>query len=149
MTSSITVNAGGTLEGTGTVKGTSHDVTNSGTVQPGDSGGSLMLDHDYTQMSGAALNIQIGSIVAGGIFGNLKVPNLATLDAGSVLDVSLINNFTFGLGTSGMYDILDFKTLAAGAGFTSLEFEGIPCSTGWREKMVVRRWQSDCLRDHQ
>jgi outer membrane autotransporter protein len=52
------VDAGGLLKGSGTIQG---NVTNSGTVSPGNSPGTLNVSGDYTQTSSGTLRIEVAS----------------------------------------------------------------------------------------
>ena len=54
----VTVDSGGTLSGTGTVVGS---LTNSGTVSPGNSPGTLNVVGSYTQASGGTLRAEVAS----------------------------------------------------------------------------------------
>src|SRR5205814_165215 len=56
-TSAVTVNSSATLAGTGTITG---NVSNSGTVAPGNSPGVLTITGNYTQTTGGTLVIEIG-----------------------------------------------------------------------------------------
>ncbi len=95
---------GGLLQGFGTIQG---NLINGGTVHPGDGPGTLTINGNYTQNSAGILDIQIGGTTPGTEFSVLNVSGLATLSAGSVLDVSLLNGFiptsndTFVILTSG------------------------------------------------
>ena len=70
---SVQVDAGGTLRGHGTVAGS---VTNSGTVMPGGSIGTLTVGGNYTQASNATLSIEVSPTAAS----QLKVNGSATLN---------------------------------------------------------------------
>ena len=81
---------GGTLQGFGTVSG---NLTNGGTVHPGDGPGILTVTGTYTQSSGGILDIQIGGSNPGNPgFSQLNISGTAGL--GGTLDVSLFNGFT-------------------------------------------------------
>ncbi|TVM34496.1 autotransporter domain-containing protein [Oceanidesulfovibrio marinus] len=58
INSPVSVHAGGTLGGYGTVAG---NVVNSGTVSPGGSIGTLTINGDYTQTAGGALFMELGT----------------------------------------------------------------------------------------
>lgn len=53
--SSVTVNSGATIYGTGSIK----NLTNNGTLNPGNSIGTITITGDYTQSSASTLNIEI------------------------------------------------------------------------------------------
>jgi phosphodiesterase/alkaline phosphatase D-like protein len=89
-----TVIVGGTLDGNGTVSG---PVSNTGTLIPGDmpAPGQLNVAGNYAQNSGGALDIVLGGTMPGvGGFDVLNLSGVATLSAGSILNVSLANGFT-------------------------------------------------------
>ncbi|WP_425605798.1 autotransporter outer membrane beta-barrel domain-containing protein [Paraburkholderia translucens] len=69
----VTVDKDGTLRGHGTVTG---DVSNSGTVAPGGSIGTLTIDGNYTQASNATLSIEVSPTAAS----KLVVNGSATLN---------------------------------------------------------------------
>jgi fibronectin-binding autotransporter adhesin len=90
---------GGTLSGTGLVSG---DVKNGGIVAPGNSPGVLFVAGNYTQTSAGILDIEIGGLLVGSEYDQLRVFGDAFL-AGA-LDVELINNFA--PPTDAFFDIL-------------------------------------------
>jgi hypothetical protein len=90
---------GGLLTGSGTIQA---NVTNAGTVAPGDTFGTLTIQGNYAQTATGVLLIQIGGANA---YGQLVVTGTATL--GGTLDIALINGYTPALGTS--FDILSFN----------------------------------------
>lgn len=67
-------------------------VTTAGTTSPGFSPGTLNVTGNYTETAAAALNVEIGGLVAGTDFAQLKATTQATL-AGT-LNISVINGFT-------------------------------------------------------
>lgn len=77
----VTVASGATLSGTGTVVG---DVTNSGAVAPGSSGGTLTVTGNYTQTSGSTLNISLSNTGCS----LLDISGTANLNSGSGLSVT-------------------------------------------------------------
>lgn len=89
--STLDVQSGGTLNGTGTVTA---NVSNSGTVAPGTSAGILTVSGNYTQNSGGALTVDIGGTVPGTDYDRLAVSGTANLGGtlnlreGSVLPVA-------------------------------------------------------------
>jgi len=93
ITSNTFVNHGGTLAGTGTING---NVTNNGTVSPGDAPGTLTVA-SYTQASGGTLLIDI----AGPNTSEFSVLNdLGTANLNGILDPVLLNGFIPALGES-------------------------------------------------
>ncbi|WP_459857518.1 autotransporter outer membrane beta-barrel domain-containing protein [Humidesulfovibrio idahonensis] len=77
----VGVAGGATLSGAGTIVG---DVTNSGTVSPGNTGGTLTVTGNYTQTSGSTLNISLSNTGCS----LLDVSGTATLNSGSGLSVA-------------------------------------------------------------
>jgi len=71
---------GGTLAGTGTVRG---NVRNAGVVRPGNSPGILTIDGDYTQTAAGILEIDLAGAIAGSQYDQLKITGKAVL-AGAV-----------------------------------------------------------------
>jgi len=90
---------GGLLTGSGTIQA---DVTNSATVEPGGTVGTLTIQGNYTQTAAGVLLIQIAGASQ---YGQLAVIGTATL--GGTLDVSLIDGYTPALGAS--FSILTFN----------------------------------------
>ncbi len=83
----VTVNAGATLAGSGTIDA---NVINSGVVSPGGAGnvGTLIVNGNYTQTVGGALDVELESTTA---IDQLMISGIATL-AGT-LDVALLDGF--------------------------------------------------------
>jgi len=91
---------GGTLKGTGTVRG---DVENSAIVAPGNSPGIITIDGNYTQSSGGTLNIEIaGTNPSTPDFDRLIVNG--TVSLAGALSATLFGGFTPSAGNS-------FKTI--------------------------------------
>src|SRR6185295_1010559 len=85
----LNVQSGGRLNGTGTIIG---NVNNSGgIVSPGASPGILTITGNYTQGPSGALNMEIGGLVAGTDYDQLRVSGTASL--GGTLNTSLIGSF--------------------------------------------------------
>jgi fibronectin-binding autotransporter adhesin len=124
--SSVTVD--GVLTGTGSIKGTNHDLTNYGTVQPGNPTGTFAVGRNYIQEAGGALDIGIAGTPASALFGTLSAANTVTLDLGSILEVNLLNGYSFRLGISNPYDILNFKSNGLNGSFTAMDFDGNACA---------------------
>ncbi|WP_171268136.1 autotransporter domain-containing protein [Oceanidesulfovibrio marinus] len=78
INSPVSVHAGGTLGGYGTVAG---NVVNSGTVSPGGSIGTLTINGDYTQTAGGALFMELGTYTQD----QLVVTGAANLDGALIL----------------------------------------------------------------
>lgn len=91
-TGPLIVSTGGKLSGSGTIGGT---VTNSGTVAPGTSPGTLHITGDYIQTAAGQLEIELASAAS---FDRLEITGSASL-AGT-LAVSLTNGFMPSAGTS-------------------------------------------------
>lgn len=103
IASNTIVNHGGTLAGTGTIQG---NVTNGGTVRPGDAPGTLTINGNYTQMSqpfAGTLQIDIAGASASQ-FSALNV--LGTANLGGLLDPVLLNGFLPTIGES--FTFLDY-----------------------------------------
>jgi len=106
----VTVNAGSTLMGTGTLNGS---VTNNGAVAPGNSIGTLAVGGDFTHASGATLTIELDgslAIAPGTSHDLLDVAGDATLASGSTVNVVTSNDGDITEGDS--FEIIQ----AAGAG---------------------------------
>jgi autotransporter-associated beta strand protein len=94
VTASTAEVAGGTLRGNGTITG---NVQNTGgTVTPGFSAGTISVDGNYSQTSGAVLEVEIagrapaGGGIAGADFDQLNVTGSATL--GGVVNISVLGS---------------------------------------------------------
>ena len=72
----VIVQSGGTLSGTGTIG----NVTNSGTVSPGNSPGTLNVVGSYTQTAGGTLRAELASLTDYDIIGISGVPGTANLN---------------------------------------------------------------------
>jgi hypothetical protein len=109
----------GLLGGVGTVTG---NVNNSGgTLRPGGSPGTLVIDGNYTQGTGGALNVELGGTSQGVNYDLLQVTGAATL-AGT-LNVALFGAFTGAVAD--VFDVItyasrtgDFGTFSFPAGYT-------------------------------
>ena len=85
----LTIDSGDSLVGSGTL---SANLTNSGTVSPGNSPGTITIDGDYTQEASGTLAIEIGGTTPDTEHDQLVVTGAATL--GGTLDVTLIDEFS-------------------------------------------------------
>jgi hypothetical protein len=99
---------GGTLLGNGgTITG---NVTNGGTISPGDTAGSAGVLHivgNYVQTAAGIFQLDIGGLTAGSQFDLLTITQLASLSG--TLDISLFNSF---VPTNG--EVFTFLTAGAG-----------------------------------
>lgn len=111
IASAFNISSGETFSGTGTIES---NVTNAGTVSPGNSAGSITVQGDYTQESTGVLEIQLGGTTAGTQYDQLTVTGMASM-AGT-LNVSLINDFEPQVDDS--FTILPYGTRSGG--FTTL-----------------------------
>lgn len=84
----VRIQASGSLGGTGTIVG---NLVNSGTISPGFSPGRLTVSGDFAQLSGGALEIEIGGSAAGTDFDALVVQGAASL--GGTLRVTFIDGY--------------------------------------------------------
>ncbi len=103
IASAFNISSGETFSGTGTIES---NVTNAGTVSPGNSAGGITVQGDYTQESTGVLEIQLGGTTAGTGYDQLTVTGTVTM--GGTLNVSLINNFVPQVGDS--FTILPYST---------------------------------------
>jgi hypothetical protein len=87
----------GLLQGFGTVQG---NLSNSGTVHPGDGPGLLTVKGSYTENASGILDIAIGGMTQGSQYSELSVSGGAALSG--TLDVSLLNGFTPAVGETFM-----------------------------------------------
>jgi len=118
-TGNVTVENGGAFGGTGSISG---DVTVNpgGTIAPGASAGSLTVGD--ADLGDGTLAIEIGGLFAGIGHDELDVAGVLTLGPNSVLDVSLIDGYIPGEGTT--YDLLDFNSIAGTFGTINLPLLG-------------------------
>ncbi len=92
------------VKGKGTINS---NVTNGGTIAPGDSPGTLTIAGDYTQTSSGILDLEIaGTDLASNQYDRLVVGGTASL-AGS-LDITFLNNFSPSLGDT--FSVMSFAT---------------------------------------
>jgi uncharacterized protein with beta-barrel porin domain len=104
-TPALTIENGGTLMGTGTIRG---NVTNSGVVSPGNPFGTLTIQGNFTQTNSGIFHLEVGGL-APGDFGVLAVTGNATL--GGTLQLVRTGSFHFQPG-----DKLVFLTANSVAG---------------------------------
>jgi len=107
IASAFNISSGETFSGTGTIKS---NVTNAGTVSPGNSAGSITVQGDYTQSADGILEIELGGTTAGTQYDQLTVTGTASM-AGT-LNVSLIDGFIPQVGDS--FTILPYGTRSGG-----------------------------------
>ncbi len=116
------VNVSGLLKGIGTVNG---NVSNSGTVAPGASPGTLNIVGNYTQASSGTLQIELGGTAAGSGFDNLTVSGNAALAGTLVITqfgsfvatpADTFNIITTGGTVSGAFSSVVVPTVFAGLG---------------------------------
>jgi filamentous hemagglutinin family protein len=93
----------GTLKGAGTVDG---NVVNNGTVAPGTSPGTLVINGNYTQGAGGILDIELGGTAQGVTYDLLQVTGIASLDG--TLSVSLFGGFAPVAGNS--FDVVTYAS---------------------------------------
>ena len=94
ITSPVTVSTGATLAGSGAVGAVT--VNSGGIVAPGNSPGKLTVNGNYTQTSGAILNIELGGSTAGSGFDQIAASGIASVSG--ILNVSLVNQFRPNVG---------------------------------------------------
>jgi T5SS/PEP-CTERM-associated repeat protein/autotransporter-associated beta strand protein len=94
ITSPVTVSSGATLGGSGAVGAVT--VNSGGIVAPGNSPGKLTVNGNYTQTSGAILNIELGGATAGSGFDQIAASGIASVSG--ILNVSLVNDFRPNVG---------------------------------------------------
>jgi uncharacterized repeat protein (TIGR01451 family) len=119
----ITIN-GGTLGGNGTINA---NVVNNAIVAPGTSPGGLTINGNYTQSSGASLNIELAGTAPASTYDRLTVSGSVTL-AGT-LNVTLFGGYTPAGGEqytpllfgtrSGDFAVKNLPTFGSGGSFTS------------------------------
>ena len=101
-------------------------VNAGGTLAPGASAGLTTINGNYTQRSGATLEIELGG-TAPGEFDRVEVGGTAMLHG--ILNVSLINSFTPALGNS--FGIL-FASGGFGGTFDAILLPALPGGLGWQ-----------------
>jgi fibronectin-binding autotransporter adhesin len=89
----VDLTAGAVLGGTGTI---ASNVSNAGSVSPGQSPGLLTVNGNYTQAAGGSLECEIGGLTEGTEFDSVAVSGSATLDG--TLNIHLINGFVPTIG---------------------------------------------------
>lgn len=122
--------AGGTLRGTGTIRGESIDpgkatVSNTGgTVAPGASPGILTIEGDYTQGAAGTLQAEIAGVTAGSGYDRLVVAGTATLDG----TLAIVNDPSFAPAAGNTFDILTATGTVSGT-FATLSGAQVPSGT--------------------
>lgn len=86
---SLDIQNGGSFAGSGVING--QKFTNSGELKPGNSPGILTINGDYTQTSTGVLAIELGGFVAGTEYDQLIVNGTATFEAGSSIEITLLD----------------------------------------------------------
>ena len=112
---SVTVTAGGSFSGAGSVVGT---LINLGSLAPGQSPGTLSVDGAYEQGAAAILALEIGGLSQGAAFDFLDVSGTASL--AGLVEVSLFDGYVPTLGAT-------FEFLEAAGGISGV-FDGITCA---------------------
>ncbi|MBT3199476.1 MAG: PEP-CTERM sorting domain-containing protein [Phycisphaerales bacterium] len=105
--------SGGTLDGKGSLAA---NVTNAGTLAPGQSPGLMTIDGDYTQDAAATLEIELAGLMRGSEYDALVITGAATL--GGTLEVKLLGGFAPANGDR--FDILDWASRNGGSEFDTL-----------------------------
>lgn len=106
LASSGALISGGILSGSGMVDG---PLTNSATVKPGSSPGTLNFSYyanAYNQTAGGSLAIEIGGLSPGTQYGQLNFGNNGAAQLDGVLNVTFLNGFLPALGDT--FSVLNF-----------------------------------------
>ena len=137
-TGDVSIDLGGSLSGNGTVTG---DVTNSGTVQPGDPVGTLALQGDFTQSSTGTLVAEIsGPGPTDHDF--LSITGDATIDG--TLEVRFIDGF---LPTAGeVFDLISVGGSISG-NFARITFPDLASGFQFSGKFVNGTYQLTAMND--
>jgi hypothetical protein len=93
------------IRGTGTLR-IFGSFTNEGTVSPGETIGTLMLETDYPTAASSSLNIEIGGSPTSLQYDKLQIIGAATLDGN--LNISLVNNFVPAIGDT--FEVLTYSS---------------------------------------
>lgn len=120
-----TVNAGGTLGGTGTIGSDTDSVDVNvlgGTLAPGASPGTLTINGNYSQDAGSTLAIEIAGTPASGMFDLLDIAGTASL--AGLLDVAFVGSPTLSIG-----DHFTVLTASSVTGGSSLALTGSAASS--------------------
>jgi trimeric autotransporter adhesin len=104
-TSDLTNASGGIISGTGTLSLGGNTLINSGTVSPGASPGTLVINGNYTQSPTGTLAIELGGTQQGVTYDLLQITGTAQLDG--TLNVTTVNGFTPSFGS-----VFDFMTFS-------------------------------------
>ncbi|HIJ26789.1 MAG TPA: hypothetical protein HPP79_14105, partial [Gammaproteobacteria bacterium] len=111
---------GATIQGGGSV--TVDMLTNSGTIGPGNSAGTLTINGDFVNNSDGVINLEVGGTNSGE-YDQLVVNGNATL--GGTLNISILNGFT--PGSAFTLKLLDVSGSVSGI-FTTVN---TPSAAGW------------------
>lgn len=113
----LSVASGATLQGSGTIIG---DIENNGTINPGNSPGSFVVEGNYLQLPTGKLVIEIGGTTPGVDFDQLFVTGDMTLDG--MLVFEFINGYEPQPGD--MFNFLHVDGVASGA-WQNIEVNGL------------------------
>jgi hypothetical protein len=127
LANNIVNGATGTITGGGgTISG---NISNSGTIGPGNSPGLMSVSGNVDLLAGGTLAIELGGLIVDTGYDRLDVDALTTISAGSIFDIDFFGAFTAGLGDS--FDILVSEDiLVADLGALIFDFSGALLGTG-------------------
>ncbi len=103
LTGGLAVSSNNFISGTGTIHG---NVTNSGTLSPGNSAGSLTINGSLTFASSAQVSFELGGLIATNQYDQINVTNFVQF-AGT-FSLALINGFTPTAGNS--FTLMNFAS---------------------------------------
>jgi len=120
---SLNISPGETLSGEGTIQA---NLTNTGTVSPGSSPGTITVAGNYVQESPGTLFMELAGYTAGTEYDRLVITGEAAL--AGILEVSLIEPFTPVLN-----DTFTIMTYGSSTGrFDELRDQDLPPGLGWK-----------------
>lgn len=111
------------------------NVTNYGTLSPGNSPGTLNIDGDYTQDVSGILNIELAGYIQGDEYDFMNITGNATLSG--KLDVDLLGTFDPDMGS--IFNIIHAEGELTGA-FTSWD---LPTLNGGRIWQIAYNYDTD------
>ncbi|HEY0256107.1 MAG TPA: PEP-CTERM sorting domain-containing protein [Candidatus Methylacidiphilales bacterium] len=114
----VTINAGGSLGGGGTIHG---DVTNAGTIAPGDPQ-TTTIDGNYTQLAGGSLVFALAGNTPGN-YDQLDVSGKFSIASGATLELDFIDGYAPTVGQT--FSLVEYGTLDPSSAGFSVDVTGL------------------------
>lgn len=144
----ISLNPGGNFNFDGGTLAVDHftgNLTNSGgTLAPGDSPGTTLITGDYTQLTGASYDAEIGGLLQGTEYDWLNVKGTATLGGTLAVDLFDLGSGIFDPTLGNSFDLLSADTIIGK--FDSLELPTLANGLTWDLNYIYNDSGTDYVR---